>query len=128
MFIRVDFTDNDFSVVVKEACESVMCNISKGYKSEKALELYKENKKKYGIEAIRKAIVLSAYGFYIANKGRESYYLNQEDDVYNVSKHEEILSYLDENISLEEIKNFSQEWENSEVCYIDFFSMEVHLQ
>jgi hypothetical protein len=127
MFLRVKFCDNDFSTEVNEACESIMSELSRGYKGEEAITRYKEAVKSYSLENIRKAIVLSAYGYYIASKGTRSY-SDVQDKYYKVSQYENILEYLDENISIEEIKNFDQEWENSEVCYIDFYSKTVHLQ
>lgn len=127
MFIRVKFSDNDFSTVVNEACESIMYELSSGYKGEEAINKYKKERDSYGLEAIRKSIVLSAYGYYIATKGTRSYFQKQEEN-YNVTQYEDILNYLDENITIEEIQNFSDEWENSEVCYIDFYSKTVHLQ
>lgn len=127
MFIRVDFHDNDFSTPVREACKGFMFEVSRGYKGEEALGNYKEAFKKYGLEAFRKAIVLSAYGHYIANKGTRSFY-EDVSAIYDLSEDTDILNYLDENISIEEIKNFKDEWENSEVCYIDFFERKVYLQ
>lgn len=127
MFIRVKFCDNDFSVVVKKACESLMSEISRGYSGEEALSRYKEVSGNYGLEAVRKAIILAAYGYYIANRGIKSFHEKQQN-IFLSEDDKDTLTYLNENISIEEIKNFTQEWENSEVCYIDFYTDKVYLQ
>lgn len=127
MFLRVQFGDNDFDKFVKRACDSVLLELLAGYKGEEAIKRYKEEKEKYGLEAIRKSIVLASYGYYIANQGIQSY-CEEQKSIYDMSQHEDILPYLDKRISIEEVEQFSQEWENYETCYIDFHRRQVYLQ
>ena len=124
MIVQVKFHDNDFFSEVEEACRNIMSEISNGYKGEEAFQLYIKERDRYGIENIRKAIVLSSYGYLIAKQASRVY----DKIEYDFSKQDQYVQYLDKEISIKEIKKIIMEDENMETCYIDFFNQTVYIQ
>lgn len=119
MFLRVKFCDNDFSWCVHSAVEAVVDSIVGGLTNTEAIIKYKAIRSRKGNEHIRRAIVLAAYGYFIARKASMSIFA---DDVkYKSKEYDSILEYLDKKVSLEEVDNLKEEWENSEVCCYDFY-------
>jgi hypothetical protein len=102
-----------------------MYDIANGYKGDEAIARYHEIKERHGIENLRRALVLASYGYYIALQGTRWHKLKPVD--YDVRKHESTLTYLDEHISISEVRKIDEGCPNHEVCYIDFYMLEVHL-
>jgi hypothetical protein len=125
MFVKVNFRDNDFGKHVIEACNALMYDIANGTTGKDAIALYEKAKNEHGIENLRKAIVLASYGYYIALKGTCGYKLGPVD--HDVRKHERILTYMDKETTIEEVRHINEVCPNGEVCYIDFYNMEVYL-
>lgn len=123
MLLRVNFSDNDFCNCVLQACESITYEIANGYNGEEAFKLYEKAKKEYGLEEIRKRIVLASYGHLLVSSASRLYYNMNEE----MKKQEHYINYLDENITIKEVKKFDLNDDNHETCYIDFHNIKVHL-
>jgi hypothetical protein len=100
-----------------------MSTLLNGYEEECAVKIFQETVDKYGMEKIKRSIVLSSYGFYITMKANRFY-----DEInYNFEDQKQMVEYFDESITLEEVADFNKDDDNSQTCYIDFYSARVHL-
>lgn len=123
MLLRVCFGDNDFSTDISDACEDIMYTIANGCRCYEVIKKYRECKNEYGLENIRKAIVLASYGHFIVSNACRLY----DKIEYDFSKQEYYMNYLDKKIRIEEVETYNPNDNNSESCYIDFWNLKVDI-
>jgi len=127
MLIRVAFGDNDFSLPIRDACEAILVDISRGASGDKLVERFKEHLDVYGIEDVRRRIVISATGFCLAKDGARG-----RVDVSEIAKpvnilaaYHHTLSYLNNNVKVTVVRHYNKNDDNCEACYIDLYKNKV---
>lgn len=123
MMVRVSFDDGDFWNYIHNACESFMQTMTHGLKGNglESEHNYRVARDFYGIEKIRKAIVLSAYGYKVAFDACRLY----NDESYDLPDRERVIAYLDKIIHIEEVEDFAAR-KNIGDCYINIFANVVY--
>lgn len=128
MILKVSFHDNDFSAGIAKACEDILERIIGSNKFQDADNAYKAHKANRDLENIRLSIVMCSFGYYIADKGGDNLIFDEIEDLkFSLRSEERILEYLDRRIKLEEVGADEVVLDNSEICYIDFFSGLVYV-
>jgi hypothetical protein len=123
MIIRAGFGDNDFCIPIQDACEAVLADISRGYSGEKLIEKFKAHLDVYGIEDIRRRIVISATGFCLARDGArgrvDSFEIAQPAMIFGA--YHNTLNYLNKNIEAAVVECYDKDDDDNGACYIDLY-------
>lgn len=127
MIIRVGFLDNDYRSVIEDACVAIMRDISQGYSGKESIELFEKYLDKFGLEDLRKRIVLGATGFCIARKGIRGWLVKNQNKSarLDLANFNDTIDYLDEVVKVEMVRNYKQDDDNGETCYIDLYQKKV---
>ena len=124
MGIRVDYSDNDFSNDISNACEGILYEITDEFPAgAESVERFQEYLDQYDLENLRQRIVLAAIGMHIAFKGaRGRFYGDYNKSLADFDK---TMGYIDENVRVSIVDAVGTEWENGEVCFIDVTNKKV---
>lgn len=137
MLIRVGFGDNDFCIPIRDACEAVVEDISRGYSGEECIELFKKHIAEHGIDNIRQRIVVSATGFCLARNGARGRFkgyaeLSATDIGYVeldttdvLGTYHKTLKYLDDIIEIKIVRHYDKYDDDCGSCYIDLYQNKV---
>lgn len=120
-YLKVNFKDNDFSVCVEGGCIRVLEEITSKYTG--GITSFKNVIDEYGMDNIRKSILYSSYGEYIAMKSCRLFMIESLD----IKSCYSTLEYLDKKIEISLEDTISGEDWNSECCYIDFAECKVYI-
>lgn len=132
----VRFGNNDYAEYFRKACEDFLQAVvdgERGWSMERLQEMLANG----GVAAVAQGIVLSAWGYSIVADGayllrscRRTVKWDENGQLSEMlERAEDRRRFLFEDIRVEATSDeFEPKWENSEVCYIDFKTCEVHTQ
>jgi hypothetical protein len=123
MLIRVAFGDNDFSLPIRDACEAIVQDISRGYGGDLLIKKFRDHLEKYVIEDVRQRIVVGATGFCLARDGARGRFesfeaLNTESIL---AAYHNTLNYLNKIVKIAVVRHYNKNDDNCEACYIDLY-------
>ena len=131
MILRVEFKDNDFCCSVLDACRALLEEVTLGYTGETAVKEFQDFLERVSLENVRKSIVVSANAFHQAWSVIRKVNLVKPSDYgifYTDILKDNMLVYLDENITVSFERSFPKVFENGEVAYINPHLGLVYLQ